>query len=116
LTKGSESLERHKQKWTSLKDETEKWLNEKGFDYFPSKAGITYWVKTPIKDTYNWINQHAIPRYGLAPVPGTFFLFKTDYKLLKTDKIRLGLGGVNPDNPNLSEALDIFGKAVKTYK
>ena len=36
LTKGREDLERHKQKWTSLKKETEGWLNEKGFEYFPN--------------------------------------------------------------------------------
>jgi len=116
LTKGREDLERHKQKWTSLKKETEKWLNEKGFEYFPNKAGITYWVKVPIKDTYKWINDYVIPKYGLAAVPGTFFLFKNNCKLIKSSMMRLGLGNINPDKPNLMEALGVLERALVTYK
>jgi aspartate/methionine/tyrosine aminotransferase len=116
LTKGREDLERHKQKWTSLKKETEGWLNEKGFEYFPNKAGITYWVKVPIKDTYKWINDYVIPKYGLAAVPGTFFLFKNNCKLIKSSMMRLGLGNINPDKPNLTEALEVLERALVTYK
>lgn len=116
LTKGREDLERHKQKWTSLKKETEGWLNEKGFEYFPNKFGITYWVKVPIKDTYKWINDHAIPKYSLATVPGTFFLFKNNRKLIKSSMMRLGLGNINPDKPNLTEALEVLENALDTYK
>jgi aspartate/methionine/tyrosine aminotransferase len=116
LTNGREDLERHKQKWTSLKKETEGWLNEKGFEYFPNKSGITYWVKVPIKDTYKWINDHAIPKYSLAPIPGTFFLFKNNCKLIKSSMMRLGLGNINPDKPNLTEALEVLEKALDTYK
>ena len=116
LTKGREYLERHKQKWTSLKKETEEWLNEKGLEYFPNKSGITYWVKLPIKDTYKWINDYAIPKYSSAPIPGTFFLFKNNYKLIKSNMIRLGLGNINTDKPNLAEALEALEKAIDTYK
>jgi len=116
LTKGRETLERHKQKWSKLKKETEKWLIEKDFEHFPNKAGVTYWIKMPIKDTYKWINEYTIPNYSLAPVPGTFFLFKSDSKLEKSNKIRLGLGSINPDKPNLAEAFEALEKAINTYK
>jgi aspartate/methionine/tyrosine aminotransferase len=112
LTESKESLERHKQKWISLKKETEKWLNEKGFEYLPNKAGVTYWAELPIKDTYKWINECTIPTYGLAPVPGAFFLFKNDYKLVKSRMVRLGLGNINPEESNLAEAFAVFEKAL----
>jgi len=115
LTKGKETLEKHKQKWTKLKTETEKLLNEQGLEFYPNKAGITYWVKLPVKDTYRWTNEHTIPHYSLAPVPGTFFLFKNDYTLKKSDKIRLGLGNVNPDEPCLTEAVEALKQAINTY-
>ncbi|MCL6578956.1 MAG: pyridoxal phosphate-dependent aminotransferase [Candidatus Bathyarchaeota archaeon] len=115
LKKDVDTLEKHKQKWASIKRETERWLNEKGFRYFPNKAGVTYWIELPIKDTYGWINEHAIPKYSLAPVPGAFFLFKSNYRLVKSNMVRLGLGNVNPDNPNLVEAFDVFEKALDTY-
>jgi len=114
LAKGREKLEKHKQKWTKLKRETEEWLDEKGFEYSPNEAGITYWVKMPVKDTHKWVNRWAIPRHSLAPVPGTFFLFKNDYKLIKSDMIRLGLGSINPDESCLTEALETLEKALKT--
>jgi aspartate/methionine/tyrosine aminotransferase len=116
LTNGREDLERHKQKWLSMKKETEEWLNEKGFEYFPNKVGITYWVKVPIKDTHKWINDHAIPKHNLAAVPGTFFLFKNNRRLVKSDMMRLGLGNINPDKSNLKEALAVLEKALITYK
>jgi aspartate/methionine/tyrosine aminotransferase len=116
LTKGREDLEKHKQKWTSLKKETEEWLSEKGFEYSPNKVGVTYWVKFPIKDTYKWTNDHAIPKHSVAPVPGTFFLFKNNRKLTKSQMIRLGLGNMNPDKSNLKEALVTLEKALNAYK
>jgi hypothetical protein len=116
LTNGREDLERHKQKWINLKSATEKWLNEKGFEYFQNKAGVTYWVKAPVKDTYKWINDYVIPKYGLAAVPGTFFLFKNNYKLTKSSMMRLGLGNINPDKPNSMEALEVLEKALVTYR
>jgi len=114
LTKSKESLEKHKQKWVILKNETEEWLNERDFEYFPNKAGVTYWVKLPIKDTYRWVNEHAIPHYSVAPIPGAFFLFKNDYKLAKSNMVRLGVGNINPDNSNLIESLETLEKAIKT--
>jgi len=116
LTKEKESLENHKQKWATLKKETEKWLDGKNFEYFPNKAGITYWLKLPIKDTYKWINEHAIPKYSLAPIPGSFFLFKNDYTLAKSNMVRLGLGNMIPGSSNLVEAFETFEKALVTYK
>jgi len=115
LTKGTEKLERHKQRWTNLKTETEKWLKEKNFEYFPNKVGVTYWVKTPIKDTYRWTNDHTVPQYSLAAVPGTFFLFKNNNKFVRSDMIRLSLGNINPENPNLTEAFNVLEKAMNTY-
>ncbi|MGB9777814.1 MAG: pyridoxal phosphate-dependent aminotransferase [Candidatus Bathyarchaeales archaeon] len=115
LTKDKEILERHKEKWINLKKEIEEWLNEKGFEFFPNKISITYWVKMPIKDTYAWTNNYTIPRYSLAAVPGTFFLFKNNYKLVKSNMVRLGLGNLNPYNLILQEALENFEKAIKTY-
>jgi len=116
LTKGKENLERHKQKWNCLKNETEEWLHRKNLEYFPSKVGITYWVKLSIKDTYRWMNEHAIPHYSLAAVPGTFFLFRNFYKLMKSDKIRLSLGNINPNKPNLTEALEVLQEGLKTQR
>jgi aspartate/methionine/tyrosine aminotransferase len=115
LTKRKEDLERHKQKWIALKSETENWLSEKGFWYFPNRVGVTYWVKLPIRDTYRWVNEHAIPKYGLAPVPGTFFLFRSGYRLMKSSMIRLGLGNINAEESNLAEAFDVLEKALNTY-
>jgi aspartate/methionine/tyrosine aminotransferase len=115
LTRGKEDLERHKQKWTALKSETENWLSKKGFWHFPNRAGVTYWVKLPIGDAYRWVNEHEIPKYGLAPVPGTFFLFRSGYRLMKSSMIRLGLGNINAEEPNLAEAFDVLEKALNTY-
>ena len=115
LTKGRKNLESHKRKWMSLKDETEEWLKDKGLEYLPNKLGVTYWVKLPIKDTHRWINEHAIPQHSLAAVPGAFFLFKNGYKLVKSNRIRLGLGNISPDKPNLAEAFEVLEKAMNTY-
>ncbi|HVP26245.1 MAG TPA: pyridoxal phosphate-dependent aminotransferase, partial [Candidatus Bathyarchaeia archaeon] len=115
LTKGLSRLEEHKQKWVRLKRETEKWFKENSIKYVPNSSGVTYWVKLPIKDTYKWINEHAIPHYGVAPVPGTFFLFKNDYELACSNMVRVGIGNINPDKPNLPEALEAFKKSIDTY-
>jgi len=105
-------LEEHKQKWTAFKRETEEWLEAKKLKYFPNKFGVTYWVKTPIKDTYKWVNEKAIPKYSVAPVPGAFFLFKSGYKIVRTCMVRLGLGNINPENPKLQLALEALWKAI----
>ena len=114
LSKNKEKLEKHKEKWTSLKKQTEAWLTENALEFFPSNAGVTYWVKTPVEDTHKWTNQDTIPRYNLAAVPGAYFLFKNDYKLGRTNMIRLGLGNVNPEEQILTEALDTLKIAMKT--
>ena len=115
LKKGKGELEKHMLKWVRSKNETEKWLSEKEFEYYPSKVGLTYWVKLPIKDTYKWINEHAIPHCRLAAVPGTFFLFKNDYELLKSNRIRLSLGGIDPNGSSLQEALEALENAIDTF-
>jgi aspartate/methionine/tyrosine aminotransferase len=112
LTKGKQHLEAHKQKWAFLKKLTEEWLNEKDLEYFPNRVGVTYWVRLPIRNTYKWTNEYAIPRHSLAAVPGTFFLFKNGYKLYKSDRIRLGLGNIHPDQSSLAKALGEFEKAL----
>jgi aspartate/methionine/tyrosine aminotransferase len=109
-----EELERHKQKWTPLKEKTEKWLREKGLEFFPSEAGVTYWVKLPIEDTHVWTEKYTLPHFSLAAVPGAFFLFRSGYELARTNMARLGLGSINPNEPNLTEALDTFEKAMRT--
>jgi aspartate/methionine/tyrosine aminotransferase len=113
LARGKMSIQKHMHKWSRLKKEAEKWLTGQNLEYFPSKAGVTYWIKLPINDTYRWINEKTISRYGLATVPGTFFMFKTGYKLEKSNMIRLGLGAVNPDSSDLTEALDTLETALK---
>lgn len=112
LTKAKRKLEEHKQKWNCLKKKTEEWLNEKSLKYFSNKLGVTYWVRLPIKDTYKWINEKTIPGYGLAPVPGAFFLFRSGYRLEKSHVTRIGLGNIDPEKPNLTEALDVFDSAI----
>lgn len=116
LAHGTADMEKHKLKWMPLKNETEKWFNENKLEYFANKLSVTYWVKLPTKDTYKWINEHAIPRYSLAPVPGAFFLFKNDYKLKKSNMARVGIGNINPDRLDLAEAFETFGRAMKSYK
>ena len=113
LSKGKEELEKHRQKWTLFKRETEEWLNEKNVEFSPSKVSITYWAKLPVADTYKWVNQQTIPNHSLALVPGAFFLFDSGYKLAKTSMVRLGLGNINPRNPNLAEGLKALEKAMK---
>jgi aspartate/methionine/tyrosine aminotransferase len=116
LTDGISALESNRKKWVRLRKEAEKLLNERGFEYLSNNVSITFWVKLPLKDTHKWVNEHTIPRYDWAAVPGAFFLFKNDYKLVKSDRIRLGVGNINPNNPNLTEAFDVLGKALDTYQ
>jgi aspartate/methionine/tyrosine aminotransferase len=112
LSKNREELEEHKQKWTHLKNQTQEWLEEKVLEFFPSKVGVTYWVKLPMANTHRWTNECTIPRYSLATVPGTFFLFKNDYKLTETSMVRLSLGNMNPEKQNLTDALDTLEAAL----
>jgi hypothetical protein len=65
-----------------------------------------------VKDTYEWVKRYAMPVHGLAPVPGTFFLFRNDYSLVRSKMVRLGLGNINPDGPDLPEGLQAFEKAL----
>jgi aspartate/methionine/tyrosine aminotransferase len=116
LSKAWGNLERHKHKWSRLRSETEKWLCKRGFKFFPNKMGITYWVQLPTPDTHEWMNLHAIPRYSVAAVPGTFFLFKSGYELKRSSMIRLSLGNIDPDRPNLVEGLRALEKALNTYE
>ena len=107
-------MERHKEKYLKLKKDAEKLLNEKGFEYFTGDSCITFWVKLPVKDTYKWISQNAIRRHSWAAVPGAFFLFENDYKLMESNRIRLGVGSLDPDEPKLHEAFEVLEKAVQT--
>jgi aspartate/methionine/tyrosine aminotransferase len=114
LSKSYSVMERHKEKYLKLKKNAEKLLKEKNFEYSTSDLCITFWIKLPLKDTYKWVSQHAIPRHSLAAVPGAFFLFKDNYELMESSRIRLGLGALNPDEPQLREAFEILERAVKT--
>jgi aspartate/methionine/tyrosine aminotransferase len=113
LMRGKDELEEHQHKWMLFKRETEDWLNEKNIEYSPSKVGITYWVKLPVKDTYKWVNECAIPNYSVVLVPGAFFLFNLDYKLTRTNRARLGLGNIDPQKPNLIEGLETLEEAIR---
>jgi aspartate/methionine/tyrosine aminotransferase len=112
LAKGKQRLEAHKQKWAFLRKLTEEWLDKRDLEYFPNRVGVTYWVRLPIRNTYKWTNQHAILRHSLAAVPGTFFLFKNGYELCESDRIRLGLGNIHPDQSSLAKGLGAFEEAL----
>jgi aspartate/methionine/tyrosine aminotransferase len=117
LTKGRQTMERHKKKWLELRKETEKWLSQTdSVSYTPNNCGVCFWVETKIKDTYKWVNQRCIPVFSLAVVPGAFFLSKK-YETSKTTKFRLGIGNINPENPSdLDKALESLGKALLQAK
>ena len=108
------AIERHKEEYLRLKKNAEKLLNEKGFEYFTGDSCITFWVKLPMKDTYKWINQHSIPRHSWAAVPGAFFLFENDCKLVESNWMRLGVGSLDPNDQKLDEAFDVLLKALQT--
>lgn len=116
LLKNEGKLEEHKRKWIKLKRITEEWLEEMEFEYLPNRLGVTYWVKMPLKDTYKWMNEHTIPKHKTAAVPGTFFLFKNDYDLVESNWMRLGIGNINPDAPDISEALKALETAINTSR
>ena len=116
LVRWRKKLQSHKQEWAQLKRETETWLRKMDLEYFPNKAGATYWVKLPIKDTYKWVTQQTIPHYSLAPVPGAFFLFRNGYQLVRSNMIRLGLGGIDPKESNYDRTLETLEKAINEHK
>jgi aspartate/methionine/tyrosine aminotransferase len=111
LTEDADALEMHKQKWMRLKAKTQKLLREKNLEHFPDTVGITFWLRLPIKATYKWVNETAIPRYSLALVPGAFFLFKED-EIAESSMVRLGLGNINPDESNLDQAFETLERAL----
>ena len=113
LSKYYSELEKHKNKWNDLRKETEKWLEEKDLEYFPNRIGVTYWIKTNLKDTYRWTNNHTIPLYSLSVVPGAFFLIKNKKDIPISNMIRLGLGNIMPDNKRFFfESLEILEKSL----
>jgi aspartate/methionine/tyrosine aminotransferase len=114
LNKSYNVMERYKEKYLRLKKDTEKLLKEKDFEYSTSDLCITFWIKLPVRDTHKWINQHAISHYSLAAVPGAFFLFKDNYELIESNRIRLGLGALNPDEQQLHEAFEVLERAIQT--
>jgi aspartate/methionine/tyrosine aminotransferase len=116
VSKARERLMKHKQKWDSMKKETEIWLKENALEFFPNRCGVTYWVKLPVKDTYRWVNELTIPRYSLAVVPGTFFLFENGYDLACSDRTRIGLGAVDPEKTAFAETLEKLKEAIVESK
>jgi aspartate/methionine/tyrosine aminotransferase len=113
LTKGRNALESHKDKWLVLRSKTEKYLKQTDlFSYTPNSCGVVFWLETHIRDTYKWVNQYAIPRFSLAVVPGAFFLLRK-YRINKTNQVRLGIGNLNPKEPDsLKKALQNLEKAL----
>lgn len=116
LLKNFDKLESHASKWREIKVETEKWLNESNLHYFPNESGVTYWIETTIDDTYRWVNDIAIPTCSLAVVPGAHFLFRNDYEIVKSNMMRLGLGGLTPTEKSLKEALFNLEEALRKRK
>jgi aspartate/methionine/tyrosine aminotransferase len=116
LTEGKENLERHKLRWSRLKNDAERLLIERNLEISPNRVGMTFWVKLPVKDTYRWINRCTIPLYDLVAVPGAFFLFGNDSRLRESNRVRLGLGGINPEKSNLAEGFRALEKALDAYE
>lgn len=112
FTKYKKEMEKHLKKWDCLKKETQNFLDENNFEYLASKVGITYWVKTNISNTHKWVNKRAITKHDLVVVPGAFFFYKNNYEMVKSNKIRLGIGSINPEKPNLMDALETFKKSL----
>jgi len=114
LTKGKQAMKEHKEKWLKLRKKTEEWLKEMdSLSYTPNSCGVVYWVETKLKDTYKWVNQFCIPKFSLAAVPGTFFLFRK-HEMNKTNKLRLGTGAIDPEKPEvLDNALQSLEKALR---
>jgi aspartate/methionine/tyrosine aminotransferase len=114
LSTGYDEMESRKERYLELKRNAEKLMSEKGFEYFTGDSCLTFWVKLRVKDTYKWISQHAIPQYSWAAVPGAFFLFENDYNLVESNMVRLGVGGLDLDEPRLAEAFEALEKALRT--
>jgi len=112
LADDQERLHSHARRWSKLKREMEVWLDEKDLQYVPNKVGVTYWVESPIEDTYRWTNEVTIKKHCLAAVPGAFFLFREDRRLAKSNMLRLGLGAIDPD-ARFGEALGVLEKALE---
>ncbi len=113
LRNHARELEDHKSRWNPLKREAEDLMNESDLEYLPNQSGVTYWVRMPVKDTYKWVNRHILPKYGVAAVPGAFFLYENGYKLADSDMLRIGLGNLDPRSPRLEEAFGVIGKALE---
>ena len=105
-------LHKHVGRWSGLKREMEEWLDEHSLQYTPNKLGVTYWVESPIEDTYRWTNKVTVRKHSFAAVPGAFFLFKEGNKIAKSNTLRLGLGAINPEI-RLWKALKVLEKALK---
>jgi histidinol-phosphate/aromatic aminotransferase/cobyric acid decarboxylase-like protein len=101
----------HAERWSGLKRRMENWLEEMNLQYAPNRVGVTYWVESPIEDTYRWTNDVTIKKFRLAAVPGAFFLFKGDKRIVKSSMLRLGLGAIDPEI-QFQDALEALGKAV----
>jgi len=112
LTNGREVMENHKQKWRGIREKTVKWLKHaEGVTYTPNEIGVVFWLELrKIKDTYRWTNNFTIPKMQMATVPGAFFLYKNDYKIVKSNAVRLGVGKIKADE--LDEALSVLEEAV----
>ena len=115
LANDRDRLDDHTERWTGLKRRMETWLEETNLPHTPNIVGVTYWVKTPIEDTYKWTNEIAIKKHRLAAVPGAFFLFKEDNRIAKSSMLRLGLGAINPESP-FEDALEALEKTLKNQK
>jgi len=115
LANDRDRLEAHTERWSGLKRRMESWLDETNLQYTPNRVGVTYWVKTPIEDTYNWTNETTIKKYRLAAVPGAFFLFKGDNRIVKSSMLRLGLGAINPE-AQFEDALETLEKTLKNQR
>lgn len=113
LAHDQDKLRRHVARWSGLKQKMEQWLDEMQLPYTPNRVGVTYWVETPMDDTYLWTNEVTIKKFRLAAVPGAFFLFNGDHRLGKSRMLRLGLGAVDPDAP-FESTLEVLEKTMTT--
>jgi hypothetical protein len=108
-----DKLDDHLKRWLGLKRRMENWLEEMNLQCVPNTAVVTYWVESPIEDTYKWTNQITIKKHQLAAVPGAFFLFKGDNRIVKSKMLRLGLGAIDPE-ARFGDALEALEKTLRT--
>jgi aspartate/methionine/tyrosine aminotransferase len=113
VSKAKRDLQEHKAEWKNLKKKTEEWLTDSDLKFLPNKSGVTYWVTLPVQDTFTWTNRITVPKYSVATVPGAFFLFEESNELMDSNKIRIGLGAINPQEDELDEGLETLGKAIE---